>query len=101
MKVELFVNGVSKGYKLPDQSNFHSVTFNNVPVEAGTLTVQATRDGKITKTEVVLAGRAAKLILKGSQNKVIADRGSVIIISADIVDSWGNHVYGATNSSIE
>lgn len=97
-KVELFVNGVSKGYKLSDQSNFHSVTFNNVPVEAGTLTVQATRDGKITKTEVVLAGRAAKLILKGSQNKVIADRGSVIIISADIVDSWGNHVYGASNT---
>ena len=97
-KVELFVNGVSKGYKLPDQSNFHSVTFNNVPVEAGTLTVQATRDGKITKTEVVLAGRAAKLILKGSQNKVIADRGSVVIITADIVDSWGNHVYGANNT---
>jgi len=44
-KVELLVNGVSKGYKLLDQTNFHSVTFNNVPVEAGTLTVIATRDG--------------------------------------------------------
>jgi beta-galactosidase len=97
-KVELLVNGVSKGYKLPDQSTFHSVTFNNIPVEAGTLTVLATKDGKIIKKEVVLAGRAAKLILTGSQNKIIADRSSVIIISADIVDSWGNHVYGASNT---
>jgi beta-galactosidase len=97
-KVELLVNGVSKGYKLLDQSNFHSVTFNNVPVEAGTLTVLATRDGKIIKKEVVMAGRAAKLILAGSKNKIIADHSSVAIIKADIVDSWGNHVYGATNT---
>jgi beta-galactosidase len=97
-KVELLVNNVSKGYKLPDQSNFHSVTFNNVPVEAGTLTVLATRDGKTIKKEVVLAGRAAKLILTGSHNRIAADRSSVIIISADIVDSWGNHVYGASNT---
>jgi beta-galactosidase len=97
-KVELLVNGVSKGYKLLDQSNFHSVTFNNILVETGTLTVLATRGGKTIKREVVLAGRAAKLILRGSHNKIIADRSSVIIISADILDSWGNHVYGASNT---
>ena len=97
-KVELLVNGVSKGYKLLDQTNFHSVTFNNVPVEAGTLTVIATRDGKIFKKEVVMAGRPAKLILTGTQNKIIADHSSVAIMKADIVDTWGNHVYGASNT---
>jgi hypothetical protein len=97
-KVELLVNGVSKGYKLPDQSNFHSVTFNNVQVEAGTLTVLATKEGKTIKKEIVLAGRASRLILTGSHNKISADRSSVIIISAEIVDSWGNHVYGASNT---
>jgi hypothetical protein len=97
-KVELFVNGVSRGYKLLDESNFHSVTFNNVPVEKGTLAAVATRDGKTTRTELVMAGRPAKIILTGSHSSIVGDRGSVAIIKADIVDSWGNHVYGANNT---
>ena len=97
-KVELFVNGASRGYKLPDQSNFHSITFNNVPVEAGTLSIVGTKDGKTIKTEVVMAGRPAKIVLSGSQNKIPADISSVSIVRADIVDTWGNHVYGANNT---
>jgi beta-galactosidase len=97
-KVELFVNGTSKGYKLLDESNFHSVTFNNVPVEAGTITAVATTDEKAIRTEIVMAGRPAKLILTGSHNRIVADRGSLAVIKADIVDSWGNHVYGASNT---
>lgn len=97
-KVELFVNGASRGYKLLDESNFHSVTFNNVPVEKGTISAVATRDGMTVKNEIVMAGRAAKIILTGSHRKIVADRGSVAIIKADILDSWGNHVYGANNT---
>jgi len=97
-KVELIVNGVSKGYKLLDKSNFHSVTFNNIPVETGTISALATKDGKTIKTEIMMAGRAAKIVLTGSHNKIIADRSSVVIIKADIVDLLGNHVYGANNT---
>ena len=97
-KVELFVNGISKGYKMLDQSNFHSVTFNNVHVEAGTISAVASKDGKTVKTEIVMAERPAKIVLSGSQNKITADRGTVVIVTADILDSHGNHVYGANNT---
>jgi len=39
-----------------------------------------------------MAGEPAKIVVTGSQNKVKADRGSVVIITADIVDSRGIHV---------
>jgi hypothetical protein len=97
-KVELFVNGVSKGYKLLDESNFHSVTFNNIHVEAGVLSAVGTKGEKTVKTEIMLAGRSAKIALTGTQNKISADLGSVVIIKADITDSQGNHVYGANNT---
>jgi beta-galactosidase len=97
-KVELFVNGVSKGYKLLDQSNFHSVTFNNVLIEAGTISAVASKEGKSVKTEIIMAQRSARIVLTASQNKITADRGTVVIITADILDSRGNHVYGANNS---
>jgi hypothetical protein len=97
-KVELKVNGNSKGSQSPDQSNFHSVTFKDVLIENGTLSAIATRNGKSVTTQVVMAGEPAKIILKGSSQKITADRGSVAIITADIVDSKGNHIYGATNT---
>ena len=97
-KVELMVNGVSKGFQSPDQSNFHSVTFNNVLIEKGTLSALATKAGKTVKTEIVMADEPAKIIITGSQKKIKADRGSVAIITADIVDPRGNHAYGANNT---
>jgi beta-galactosidase len=97
-KVELFVNGVSKGYKMLDKSNFHSVTFNNIHVEAGTISAVASKEGATVKTEIVMAERPAKITLKSSQNKITADRGSVVIVTADILDSHGNHIYGANNT---
>ncbi len=97
-KVELLVNGISKGILSPDQSDNYSVTFNNVLIEKGTLTARGTRNGKEVKTEVAMAGEPIKIIITGSQNKITADRASVVILSADIVDSQGNHIYGATNA---
>jgi beta-galactosidase len=97
-KVELLVNGEIKGTKIPSQSDFNSVTFNNITVEAGSLTAIGTRDGKTIKKEIVLAGKPAKLLITGSHRRIPADRASVAIIMADIVDTWGNHVYGAVNT---
>jgi beta-galactosidase len=97
-RVELKVNGVSKGIQTPDQSNFHSVTFKDIPVEKGTLSAVAFKDGKSVTTQVVMAGNPARLVLKGSQEKIAADLGSVVILTADIVDADGNHIYGATNT---
>jgi beta-galactosidase len=97
-KVELKVNGISKGLQVPDQSNFHSVTFKDVLIEKGTVTASAIKDGKTIATQVVMAEEPAKLILKGSSQNIKADRGSVVILTADIVDSKGNHIYGAKNT---
>lgn len=40
------------------------------------------------------SGEPAKIVLKASQSKISADRGSVAIILAEIVDSKGNSVKG-------
>ncbi len=97
-KVELKVNGVSKGFQYPDDDNFHSVTFKDVTVENGTLSAVGTRNGQAVTTQIVLAGEPARVVLSSSHQNIIADRGSVAILTADIVDSEGNHIYGATNS---
>lgn len=48
--------------------------------------------------KVVTAGEPAKIVLSCSSKKIVADRGSVVKITADIVDNQGNHVFGANNS---
>ena len=97
-KVELKVNGLIKGSQTPDQSNFHSVTFKDVLIEKGTISAVASKDGKTITSEVIMAGEPARIVLKGSHQKIKGDRGSVAIITADIVDSKGVHVYGASNT---
>lgn len=97
-KVELKVNGISKGVLTPDASNFYSVVFKDITIENGAVTATGTKTGKSITTQVVMAGEPAKIILKGSDQKISADRGTVAIITADITDSKGNHIYGATNS---
>jgi len=44
------------------------------------------------------SGEPARIVVKGSHKKIGADRASVAIITADIVDSQGNRVTGATNT---
>jgi beta-galactosidase len=97
-KVELKVNGVSKGTLIPDQGNYHMVSFKDVLIENGTLTAIGTRTGKTVTTQVVMAGDPARIVLKGSDQKMKADRSSVVTITADIVDSKGIHIYGASNT---
>ena len=96
-QVELLVNGVSKGILSPDQSGCHCVSFKDVMIEKGTITAKATKNGIKVESKTVMAGEPAKIILKASSERIVADRGSVIIVTADITDSQGNHVYGANN----
>jgi len=97
-KVELKVNGVSKGFQIPDATNFHSVIFKDITIEKGILSVEATKNGKTITSQVVMAGEPAKIVLNCSQPRITSDRASVAIITADIVDSKGTHVYGANNT---
>jgi hypothetical protein len=53
---------------------------------------------KVTKTEFLTSEQPAKIKLTVSQDKIQADRGSVVIVKADIVDSKGNHVPGVDNT---
>jgi len=97
-KVELKVNGVSKGVQNPTQQNFHSVVFRDVLIEKGTIAVTGIKDGKSVTTQVIMADDPARIIVKSSHQKINAGRSSVVIITADIVDSKGIHIYGATNT---
>jgi beta-galactosidase len=96
--VELFVNGSSQGLMYPDKSNFHNVTFKDIMVQHGTLSAVGRRGGEKVKTEVVMAGTPAKIVLTTSHHNISADRSSVFIVRADITDANSNHVYGATNT---
>jgi beta-galactosidase len=96
-KVELLINGRSQGFQYPDESNFHSVTFKNILVERGTISTIAERNIDKITSQIILAAEPAKVILTSSNRKIGADRSSESIITADIVDSQGNHVYGANN----
>ncbi len=53
---------------------------------------------KAIKTESLTAEQPTKIILTGSLDKIPADRGSVVIVKADIVDNKGNHVPGVDNT---
>jgi hypothetical protein len=44
------------------------------------------------------AGEAARIILTSSHERIIADRGTVALIKADITDASGNHISGARNT---
>ena len=96
--VELFVNGSSLGFQYPDEANFHNITFKNILIQKGSISATGRKGGQTVNTKVVMAEAPAKLVLTSSQSKLPADRASVAIIKADIVDSQGNHIYGATNA---
>ncbi len=96
-KVELFVNGKSKGVLRPDASNFYSVTFKDVLIEKGEIKAVGVRKGKTVSTVLNMTDIPAQIALKGSHNAISAGKNSVVIITADIVDKNGWHVFGANN----
>ena len=96
-KVELFVNGKSKGVLYPNKENFHSVVFKDIEVVNGELKAVGTKNGKTVSTSLQMTGAPSHLKLKASHTAVKAAKNSVIIITADIVDKLGSHVFGATH----
>jgi beta-galactosidase len=56
------------------------------------------KKSSVSNSQSVRSGEPAKIVLSGSQKKLVADRASVAIVTADIVDSQGIHVSGATNT---
>jgi hypothetical protein len=59
---------------------------------------QSEKEQQTVSNVQATTGEPAKITLTGSHQKITADRGSVVIITADIVDLEGNHVLGATDA---
>jgi hypothetical protein len=94
-EVTLKVNGETVGALKPTDANSHAVTFENVEIRRGTISVEGRKGADRVTYSVVMAGKPAKLVLKASPDWIAADRSGISVISADIVDADGNHVYGA------
>jgi dienelactone hydrolase len=87
-EVTLRVNGRAIGSAKPSAANNHSVTFDNVLIERGTISV----DGLSSLT---MAGKPARLVMKTPARQIPADHSGIAVLSVDIVDAAGVHVFGA------
>lgn len=98
-EVELFVGNKSFGKLKTNADNRHSVTFENIPVSDNTLKVVGYNQGKkAAEYALPMTSAATKLVLSGSHSSILAQKSSVVIIKADIVDKNNNHIYGARNT---
>jgi len=71
---------------------------NSIPVDTVITYFGSVKKTSIVNTQAVRSGEPSRIVLSGSQKKFGADRGSVAIVTADIVDSQGIHVSGAANT---
>jgi len=94
-EVTLKVNGVAIGTQKPSAANNHSVTFENVAIQRGEISVEGRKGAEAVAYKLAMAGKAARLVLKTDRQTVSADRSGIAILSADIVDAAGVHVFGA------
>lgn len=97
-EVELFVNGRSLGKQYPSAENFHTVEFPDVPIESGELKAIGSKGGERVEYALQMAGEPYAIRVTASHPEIAADRAGLAIITADIVDRAGNHVYGATHT---
>ena len=95
-EITLKVNGRTIGTQRTTATNNHSVVFEDVPVERGTLTVEGRRSAETAEYSLTMAGKPAKLVLTASAKQITADRAGIAVMSADVVDAKGVHVYGAS-----
>jgi len=93
--ITLKVNGQAIATARPSSANNHSVTFDNVIIQRGTISVEGRKGGERVAYSITMAGKPARLVLKSSARQIPADRSGIAILSADIVDAAGVHVYGA------
>ncbi|MBR0300277.1 MAG: DUF4982 domain-containing protein [Bacteroidales bacterium] len=92
--VELFSNGKSLGVLYPGVENFHTVEFEDVLVEKGTLTAVAKKDGVVVRNSVEMASTPWKIILEVINDRIPADRSGVSLVIARVVDRSGRPVQG-------
>jgi len=99
-KVELFVNGASKGFGV--QSSRFLFTFKNIEWQAGEIkAVGYTSNGrKITEDRKKTAGPPARVTLTPhtSPNGLIADGSDVAMFDVEVVDKDGNRCPTALNT---
>jgi hypothetical protein len=93
--VELKLDGHSLGKLYPSDTNAHSVVFSGVEVVRGTLVVEGTRGSEHVSSSLTLAGPPVRLVASCSADKIPADRSGIAVISVDIVDAQGLHVFDA------
>lgn len=93
-KVELLVNGRSCGVRYPDAENFHTVEFEDVPVEEGVITAVAWVGEQRFESSVKMAGEAHRIVLSVQNDRLPADRSGISVITADVVDAEGVSVQG-------
>ena len=94
-EVELKLDGKSLGRQRPDDANFHSVVFPGVTVARGTLTAEGRKGSDRITARLTMAGEPARLVLTSTHDTLVADRAGLAVVSADIVDAGGVHVFGA------
>ncbi len=94
-QVELKLDGRVIGTGTPTDAGAHSLTFHRVPVNRGTLTAVGRRGGREVASDLAMAGAPARLVLTASSPTIPADRSGIAVLSLDIVDAAGVHVYGA------
>ena len=101
-KVELFVNGKSKGFGT--QSNRFLFTFENIHWEAGSIkAISYDADGKmVSEDEKITVGSAyaIKLTPHTNTNGFLANGADVALVDIEVVDKNGNRC-PIDNSSIE
>ncbi len=74
-------------------------TIKTGPILSDSLTTYfGNRNKTVFGSQIVRTGEPAKIVLSGSRKELGADRGSVAIVTADIVDSQGTHINGAANT---
>jgi hypothetical protein len=59
---------------------------------------KTTKTVKAIKTEFLTTEQPSKITLAASNNRIPADRSSLVLVKADIVDNKGNHVSGVDNT---
>lgn len=95
--VELLVNGRSVGKLEANDQNFHTVTFEKVMVEKGTLVAIGQKGETQVKHSVTMAGAAARLVLRSSHDQIESGRGGIAVLRVDIVDAHDVPVNDAKN----
>jgi hypothetical protein len=74
------------------------LTTNLIPGGIAEAFIKNTDKTPALTSQGIVAGEPAKIVLTGSRQKIGADRSSTVKITADVVDSKGNHVFGANNT---